>query len=151
MASSLAHLPGVVSAEEQNATREALERLSSAVSQPRRTKNKHLPLIKDWCRHDGKLCQSVEAVQLLDVCSPAELLELCGAVESLHERCKALPGLEEQLTRPLRTLSRACESILGAQRGLDYFARTWEAFCAGNVSCPVCFEEIDVYAGNFLV
>jgi len=87
-----------------------------------------------------------EAVQLLDVFSPAELLEFCGAVESLHKRCKR----EQYLVGPLRILGRGSESVLAAQRGLDYFARTWEAFRTGNVNCPVCLEEIDAYVGNFL-
>jgi len=226
MASSLANLSGMARAEDQQATRQALESLSSALLQPRRVKSRYIDIIKDWCRNDGKpryialaLCsrgnkivgtdvggqelfcieapgaanvrtlrdriadalekdfddvrihgesgvsaadcpsdpssltvgvRQPEAVRLLDLCSPAELLEFCGAVESLRKRCKAMPSLEQRLRRPLHVLLRGCESILGAQRGLDYFHRTWEAFRAGNVSCPVCFEEIDVYLGNFL-
>merc|ERR1719440_1172195 len=64
MASSLAHMSGIASAESQKATRQALEDLSLAVVQPRKVKGTYIETIKDWCRHEGKL-----RYVLLSLCS----------------------------------------------------------------------------------
>mmetsp|Transcript_10284 Transcript_10284/g.17653 ORF Transcript_10284/g.17653 Transcript_10284/m.17653 type:complete len:407 (+) Transcript_10284:1-1221(+) len=131
--------------------KDAAKKLLLKVSQPRRLIRTHLKkievwcIVEEWCRDAGET-----SVELLSVTSPVALLELCDAVDTVNRHATLPHNEQDELRLILRRVHHACDCVLSAQRDLDYFSRTWDAFQAGNTECPVCFEAIDIYLGNFL-